>query len=111
MVKNYALLLLVFFFLQCNNSSHDQSSMAEDTSSSMVSDDEAVEENVLEDDVPYPDGSYSATVDYYNPDTGTSSSYNLDVEVENGDLSADMEILSPLISLAASPSMSIPIWV
>lgn len=28
------------------------------------------------------DGSYSATVDYYNPETGYSQTYSLDVEVE-----------------------------
>jgi hypothetical protein len=30
------------------------------------------------------DGTRSATVDYYNPTTGTSSTYTLDVEVEDG---------------------------
>jgi hypothetical protein len=29
------------------------------------------------------DGTYSATVDYYNPETGYSQTYTLDVEVEN----------------------------
>ena len=29
------------------------------------------------------DGTYSATVDYYNPDTGYSNTYTLDVEVED----------------------------
>lgn len=30
------------------------------------------------------DGTYSADVDYYNPDTGYSSNYTLDVEVQDG---------------------------
>lgn len=34
----------------------------------------------------YPDGTYCAEVEYYNPNTGTRSTYELDVEVENGDL-------------------------
>ena len=34
----------------------------------------------------YPDGTYCAEVEYYNPNTGTRSTYNLDVEVEDGDL-------------------------
>lgn len=34
----------------------------------------------------YPDGVYCAEVEYYNSNTGTRSNYNLDVEVENGDL-------------------------
>lgn len=32
------------------------------------------------------DGVYCAEVDYYNPSTGTNSSYDLDVEVEDGEL-------------------------
>lgn len=31
----------------------------------------------------YADGTHSATVEYYNPETGTRSTYTLDVEVEN----------------------------
>lgn len=34
----------------------------------------------------YPDGTYCAEVEYYNPNTGTRRSYDLDVEVQNGDL-------------------------
>lgn len=34
----------------------------------------------------YSDGTYTAEVDYYNPDTGTSSTYTLDVDVENNEL-------------------------
>jgi len=36
----------------------------------------------------YPDGTYCAEVEYYNSSTGTRRrrSYDLDVEVENGDL-------------------------
>lgn len=32
------------------------------------------------------DGTYSATVSYYNPETGFSNSYDLDVEVENNEI-------------------------
>ncbi len=34
----------------------------------------------------HPDGTFSAEVDYYNPNTGTSSTYTLDVEVENNEV-------------------------
>jgi len=34
----------------------------------------------------YSDGTYAADVDYYNPDTGTRSSYTLNVEVENNEV-------------------------
>lgn len=34
-------------------------------------------------DCSYDDGTYSATVDYYNPETGHSATYDLDVEVQD----------------------------
>ena len=34
----------------------------------------------------YEDGTYCATVDYYNPNTGNSNSYVLNVEIENDEL-------------------------
>lgn len=36
----------------------------------------------------YPDGTYCAEVEYFNPNTGTRNSYDLDVEVENGELTS-----------------------
>jgi len=43
-------------------------------------------ENDTEEESGYSDGDYCATVNYYNPNTGTSSSYTLTVEVEDGEL-------------------------
>lgn len=34
----------------------------------------------------YPDGTYCADIDYYNSDTGTRSTYTLNVEVESNEL-------------------------
>lgn len=34
----------------------------------------------------YPDGTYCADIEYYNPDTGTRSTYTLNVEVENNEV-------------------------
>ena len=34
----------------------------------------------------FEDGTYSATVDYFNPETGYSQTYTLDVEVEGGEV-------------------------
>lgn len=34
----------------------------------------------------YEDGEYCASIDYYNPETGTSSNYNLTIEVQDGEL-------------------------
>lgn len=44
------------------------------------------EEEQLEDEGIYSDGEYCADVEYYNPNTGTRSSYTLNVEVENNEL-------------------------
>ncbi|WP_202915937.1 hypothetical protein [Pontibacter pamirensis] len=41
-------------------------------------------ELVTEDE--YSDGTYCAEVDYYNPNTGTSSTYTLEVEIEGNEL-------------------------
>ena len=40
----------------------------------------------LEETGDYPDGTYCAEIEYYNPNTGTRNTYDLDVEVEDGDL-------------------------
>ena len=34
----------------------------------------------------YSDGMYCATVEYYNPNTGTNNSYTLNIEIENDNL-------------------------
>jgi hypothetical protein len=34
----------------------------------------------------YPDGTYCADIEYYNPDTGTRSTYTLNVEVESNEV-------------------------
>lgn len=44
-----------------------------------------VEENETEAEG-YKDGTYCAEVEYYNPSTGTRNTYDLDVEVEGGEL-------------------------
>lgn len=42
------------------------------------------EESDDESDVEFPDGTYCAYVEYYNPNTGSSNTYQLSVEVEEG---------------------------
>lgn len=49
------------------------------------------QQNMLEDEedddgYEYKDGMYCASVEYYNPNTGTSGSYTLNIEVENDNL-------------------------
>ena len=58
-------------------------------SSTVEDDDEDVEDTDAEDgddDHHFKDGTHSATVEYYNPETGTQSTYTLDVEVENSEV-------------------------
>lgn len=44
------------------------------------------EEYATEVESDYPDGTYCADIDYYNPDTGTRSTYTLNVEVESNEV-------------------------
>ena len=71
---------LLLFSISCTNNnknrrlSHSAEYYSED------------ENNRLE-DVVYENGTYCAEVEYYNPATGTSNTYNLDVEISDGELS------------------------
>jgi hypothetical protein len=64
----------------CNNSS-SRSQNSNDTEEHQSED----QENGSEDNG-YKDGTYCAEVEYYNPSSGTRNTYNLDVEVEDGEL-------------------------
>jgi hypothetical protein len=65
------LILLILVFVSCKQNQTESNSFASET------------ENIQEE---FPDGEYCAEVNYDNPNTGTSSTYNLAVEVENGEL-------------------------
>jgi len=73
----YACILLASVLLSCRNS-HYRSHNKFD-----ISDDGNPEEDESNNDCGIEDGTHSATVDYYNPSTGYSKTYDLDVEVEN----------------------------
>lgn len=45
--------------------------------------DDSEESSVEDSDCKYGDGTYSASVDYYNSETGYSATYNLEVEVQD----------------------------
>jgi ribosomal protein L37E len=70
---------LLLSILSCNNSSGSRKSSETEES---VSEDE----DYLSDEDGYKDGTYCAEVEYYNPSTGTRSTYDLDVEVDGGEL-------------------------
>jgi hypothetical protein len=44
---------------------------------------ESVDESEAESECEYDDGTHSASVDYYNPETGQSATYDLEVEIQN----------------------------
>jgi hypothetical protein len=73
-LKVLLLLLAVMSLYACKKT--ESSSDQEETTSSV--NDESTEA--------YPDGTYCADVDYYNPNTGTRSTYTLNVEVEDNEL-------------------------
>lgn len=66
--------LLACILLSCGNSSRSQQYNSVKDKKEYYDN----KENGIE------DGTYSADVDYYNPDTGYSATYTLDVEVQEG---------------------------
>jgi len=81
---------LTTMFTSCSSKSEKQSesysTSSYDRSSSDYSDEEEnndeTDDYISSSDCKFEDGTYSATVDYYNPETGYSQTYTLDVEVE-----------------------------
>ena len=82
---------IVTLLTSCNNSSdrssnNESSNSYEENSDYDEYEDEVYEveyyEEAEEQEEGFEDGTYSATVDYYNPETGYSETYTLDVEVE-----------------------------
>ena len=80
--------VIVTLLISCNNS-NDSSSNDESSNSYNENSDydeyenDDYEEEYSEEEEAFEDGTYSATVDYYNPETGYSATYTLDVEVED----------------------------
>jgi hypothetical protein len=76
MRKLYVLVFVLFVaFQSCKKAN---SNYEDDETESFVSESESSEA--------YPDGTYSADVEYYNPDTGTQNTYTLNVEVESNEV-------------------------
>jgi hypothetical protein len=85
-------ILLFLLFQSCssksdkqseNNSSNSYNRSYESSSSNFSDEDEDNEDYSSSSGCKFEDGTYSATVDYYNPETGYSQTYTLDVEVED----------------------------
>lgn len=77
-LQPYSLLLFIFLIFACKKSGDSyQESESDYTTPYAENQDES-------DSDTYYNGTYCADVEYYNPNTGTRNTYQLDVEVENG---------------------------
>lgn len=72
-------ILLLFLLTQSIIGCKENSENLEDGDIELTTTDE--DGNII-----YSDGTYCADVEYYNPDTGTRSTYSLNVEVENNEV-------------------------
>ena len=84
-MKHFYFLIFSLVLLSCKqeNSSSSYNSNPESLTSNYQTIDEMDEESSIDFDDEY-NGTYCAEVEYYNPNTGTRSTYELDVEVEDG---------------------------
>lgn len=81
-LKNLIMIFIFCFIISCNKKSNDSEVNSNYTS---IEDNED-EQNETDSSISIcglEDGSYSATVDYNNPETGYSANYTLDVDVED----------------------------
>lgn len=80
---------MLILLASCKNSSNYETNSEDENSTEYVNEentnDESEDENLSE-TKKYDDGSYNAIVDYYNPKTGYSATYDLDVDVEDGEV-------------------------
>lgn len=95
-MKKLSIIYFILVLVSCSPKS-DNDSTNDNYSTDNSSDEETVEESYEEDNeegnegdneeysngCKFEDGTYSATVDYYNPETNYSNTYTLDVEVED----------------------------
>lgn len=75
-------LLILIWLSSCNNNggqNEPSDTRTREMYKEIISEDES-------EDGEYSDGTWCADVEYYNPNTGTNNTYNLDVEVLDGEL-------------------------
>lgn len=80
-ISFFILTALTCLIFSCSSKS-DSGRASENSNSSFYSDEED-ENNENNSGCKFEDGTYSATVDYNNPETGYSATYTLDVEVQD----------------------------
>src|SRR5262245_38868957 len=82
-MKLFYITIVLFLFTACNNSNGSEENYETESGASLRS---SQSDETNDDDGEYSDGTWCADVEYYNPNTGTRHTYNLDVEVENDEL-------------------------
>ena len=95
-MKLKSLIILLIIFASCKNNSNYETNSKDENSTEYVneentnnefSDNESEsEDESLSETKNYDDGTYDASVDYFNPKTGYSATYDLEVDVEVGDV-------------------------
>jgi len=94
MKKNYTLLqyvLIILVFISCTSKSdiNNEGSISSEQNidETVINDSDNYSDEVYSEDsdlgCKFEDGTYSATVEYDNPETGYSATYNLDIEVQD----------------------------
>lgn len=78
------LLILIILLISCKENKSNKIDNEEIQVENIETNDEELSYN--ENSNEYSDGTYCAEVEYYNPSTGTRNTYDLDVEVESGEL-------------------------
>lgn len=85
-MKKSFLFILAVLILSCQDKSATTVEKTDEAKDSYNSSNQDEEQGEEDEDANYPcgleDGNHSATVDYYNPETGYMATYSLDVEVE-----------------------------
>ena len=84
-MKKYLLLIALIFIYSCTEHKSSSSSRYQDTEYE-DSENYDEDEDSIEEEEGYPDGTYDATIQVYNPNTGHNATYTLEVEVEDEEL-------------------------
>ncbi len=82
-MKSKLLILVLLIVNSCSSKSIDRENDIIESNSSTYYEEDSNEEISNSSDCKFDDGTYSATVDYNNPETGYSATYTLDVEVQD----------------------------
>lgn len=83
-MKSKLLIVVLLIVNSCSSKSIDrENDTIESNSSTYYEEEDSNEEISNSSDCKFDDGTYSATVDYNNPETGYSATYTLDVEVQD----------------------------